>query len=328
MLKKYEHLHNYFFLFLLHWVVKNQTKLVLFWSFWQVSFVNPSLILFFIKRRYFFFKFLKLRIPKKNKKTAIIKKIIKYKSFKKINKKRFLTWFIDKTTTYINFRGLTHRRYVWPGSAKRWIRRFVRRQRLSRIRRRFLRQLSRRILRSQLFAGRLLFNTKSRSNLKNFFQLFRGVYNNPTLTLQTLGRFFFLYVFNQFRWMRSRLFNHIIISSSNLFNITYFNLQSFFFKRLRMKLRNPKKRFKKFKFMHKKKRNKRSRRKHYKWISSRNFIFKRRYKKHFPRTFIYFKDMLTQTYVFSKYSRPILNFYLFYIINIWNIRSYNWRQIT
>jgi len=328
MLKKYEYLHNYFFLFILQWVIKNQTKLTLFWSFWQINFVNPSLILFFMKRRYFFFKFLRLKIPKKTPHLLTKNKFKKHKTQKHDKKRRFLTWFMEKTSTYLDFKGLSYRRYLWPGSTRRWIRYFVRRQRFSRMRRRFLRQLSRRILKSQLFAGNLLFNTKSRANLKRFFQFFRGVYNNPGLTLKTLNRFFFLCLFHRFRWMRSRLSHHVILNSSSFFNITYFNLQSFFFKKLKIKLRKFKKYSQKSRFLYKKKRNKRSRRKHYKWISSRNFIFKHRYQKHFPRTLIYFKDPLTQTYVFNKSSKPILNFYLFYIINIWNIRSYNWRQIT
>ena len=294
----------------------------LFWLYTQPVFFKYKVLkkLFFFKfcePKYMLMPVIQRKFAQKHgkfqRKPFIRKKIIKWFHLFESSRKFLVTDPYTKTRT-VRFK----KWYKWNLIADRQLK----------IRRKFLKLLKIKIHRMQILTGAQLFNTNKKHNLKKLFSIFRNSKNVEIVHFFFLKKFFF---FDLFRRTSLKYFHvHNILGFCEIFNskATYINLLNLILFRVKKKdLKLKYKIDRRAYYGMYRKRKWKFRKKRGASLLRRRF-FKVKLYRLLLKTSITHRDILTSTY-FSNFSSSAKYFYYInFILNIWNIRSYNWKQIT
>ena len=315
-----------------NFLFKNPQRLItplLFWTYMQ-----PLFFLYLFSTKFFFFKFFNV---KRFRKVRFIKlsnlskkdNFIRSKKQRKINK--MVSWF---TNCKISLRNLKKKRR-WPFFTKklyRWQYQSLKRFRKYRMRKNFMRCIKQRLELSQNMTGKLLFNVSKKTSLKKLFQIFRNSHNNKLMYLFFFKHFFFATFYKKFIRKYAKVLCVTNMLTSNNWSISHINLINlFFFRKKKINKLFPftgKKYF--FRYYHKgfSKKKRYLRRKIYR-RSRKNFVnYYRSIRRFYIKVNVTHKELLSCLVFNNNIHAHFYNYYLNYIINIWNIRSYNWKQIT
>lgn len=323
MLKKIN-THSLVFHALVYKFVNSLYKILFItWHFWSFFPFDQNIMLILFKRKYFFFKFIqvKKRIHFHRKRRRQPKKIRKKKPVYII--KWALNSIFIKTSQLRN----KYKRFIAPRILRRWLRHNFRRKTFPKTNKKFLRLLRQKILWSNLYVGSILFRTNKKKNLKKIFQVFRGANNFNKLQLLFKYKYFLAYIIYKFLWRYNNLYYYYCLKQHSSISILYFNLHNFLLFKRRKKRRFRRYNFKKI-FSKKRRRKK----KKANWLYYRKKKIRRRHRrmlfKRFTKSLLFYKDPMTQLYSFHPSRNIYTTHYLSFFINLWNIRSYNWKQIT
>lgn len=194
----------------------------------------------------------------------------------------------------------------------------------------FLRQ---KIEDAQRLAGGLMFGHCEHRALKQLFKLFKGVYNNRIVMTGLLDRFYSVTRYFHYSNKYKQLTCLTQMYQFDDWKLYHCNMVTdFFFTKL---LKKRVKWLKFFRVMHHRNRvywRKRKLRYHTKYRRwRRKIVFPRRRRFNYPlhvKWSIVHHDRMTAIHFHDLKHRSMFYYYMNFILNIWNIRSYNWKQIT
>lgn len=295
--------------------------------------IQPSLLLFKITKNFFFFKFLRVKhtykkyLKKKFKKTVRKPKSRKKSSFTK-KTKRSVRW------TYLRFvkkNIITHkrlRRLFNKINFKRWYRNVFKIRRKYELSIDFNRLLKKKIQRCQMFAGMILFRSNKKNILNKLFGIFTKYCNNSITAPELMNRFYMLTFYIRFNKKYKNFFVFSKLHSYNNWKIVHTTLiKTIFFNKLRLtkhRLFRLARRLNKLRSLRERKRLKKV-----KWLRSRRYLWQRaKFRKFYIRSLITHRDRMTSLSFHDLSSLRLHFYYMNLLLNLWNIRSYNWKQIT
>ena len=291
----------------------------LFWLYFQ-----PIFLRFFFFKALFFFKVFKV---KKTSKKVLRKKFSIKQNFGKIKKRKYCYKIKWCSTSITPISLIKKKKKIFKKKYGKWARFNLKFTSKYRLRKRFLKHLKKRLLTAQLTAGSLLFGTNKKVVLRKVFSLFRGLKNRP-INFILLKKFHLLtLMFYSIKLKYRKLFNFFKLSMSNHMPLIHINLlDTFTFFKYKERFIMTKRRLFPLSTITRKYRRVK-RRKHA--INKR--VLAAYYKSSLlkkVRFTTFYKEMLTKTISYDLGSENNKTYYLNYILNIWNVRTYNWKQIT
>ena len=299
----------------------------MFWFFHQSKFFYYTSI-----KKFFFFKFLEPRYT--IKKRLKQKKLNKYRFRNKINReRRVVKWSHINFKSNLNVRKKFFKRpfkkFLKLLNFRRWYYMAFTRYRKYLIRRKFLKFLKQKIFETQIHAGSFLFNTNKKHTLKKLFKNFNFQKNSYVFFMFFFKKFFFHVIFKK-KWLKYKTLSFVnLLHSYKNTEIIHITTLKWLLLKWRWTLN---KRFVKLRTRFKIAYGFRKRRK-FKRIRFIKRKFVRKYKKKkflkliVKNSFMH-QDLLTQMYFTNFSEKKYINYYFNFILNVWNIRSYNWKQIT
>lgn len=289
----------------------------LFWYFMQ-----PYYLKFFLNKHQFFFKFfekkhyIKKRVPRFPR---YYYGMIKCQPNRILKKFKVAKWFAIPVKTNRRFAKFSKKHIVF----KYWKKKYFMKLKQFRVRRNFLRFLKQKIMVSQLAIGSFLFSTNKVTFLKKLFKIFRTM-NNSSVVFSFFFKKIFLKYFLKGVWGKYKNFIFFFnIQKKNKFSPLHLNLlKTMLFiskKKSEIKKKNKILMSKKRYWMSKKKKTK---------TNERKLYFNNFYQKVLVRTYFIEYSCLTN-YCFNNVGHLKSDiYYLSFFLNTWNIRSYNWKQVT
>lgn len=316
------------------YLTKHYLNLVTPNMFW--IYTKSNLFILLQARKFFFFKFFNI---KKFRRTRFVKfsnlsrreNSLRSKLPRSKKKVKIVRWFTETQLPIRKFK----KKWKWLFFIKRfvrWQRSSIKRFRKYRVYKNFMKCLGQRIELAQNCTGKFLFNTNNKKTLKRLFNLFRKSTNTKLFYSFFYKHFYFATFYKKFLKKYAKVFCTVDILKQEQLHLTYCNLNNLFFFKKRKLLRlypfNRKRYI--YRFFHKgfSKKKRFLRRRMYR-KQKRTFInYYKSFKRFYVKVNILHKEPLSSV-VFNNMSNfYFYTYYLNYLINIWNIRSYNWKQIT
>lgn len=300
---------------------------VLFWFNTQQKW-----LFFLTQKKFFFFKFLKLKKKRQlhKKKTRSLLRMGRHhlkKIFRK-SKVRLIKWCqhkISKQKRFIPKRKHWIKRHL---TFKKWSKTLFKKSFNYRIKRPFHKLLKQRIATSQFFLSSFFFIPNKKHIIKKLFSLARGHYNTGVFFKFFYKRFYFATYFKSFWFKYNGVLQLTKIFNSKNQSILHVSILNWlFFKKSKIN-HYMRVRYKRRMSLFLRRRLKRYRRR-------KGYRHFKRFKTHykiFPRvalkSSVMHIDRMSKLYWLNLNYMNLFGYYINYIINIWNIRSYNWKQIT